>query len=41
MKMELTLTAPLAGVVERLLCAVGDGVEADAVLVDIRPDEVA
>jgi 3-methylcrotonyl-CoA carboxylase alpha subunit len=41
MKMELTLTAPLAGVVERLLCAVGDSVEADAVLVDIRPDEVA
>ncbi len=39
MKMELTLSAPAAGVVERVLCAVGDSVEADAVLVDIQPDE--
>jgi acetyl/propionyl-CoA carboxylase alpha subunit len=39
MKMELTLTAPVAGVVERVLCAAGDSVDADAVLVDIRPDE--
>jgi 3-methylcrotonyl-CoA carboxylase alpha subunit len=38
MKMELTLAAPVAGVVERVLCAEGDSVEADAVLVDIRPD---
>jgi len=41
MKMELTLAAPVAGVVERVLCAVGDSVEADATLVDIRPDERA
>ena len=41
MKMELTLAAPVAGVVERVLCAVGDSVEADATLVDIRPDETA
>ena len=39
MKMELTLAAPVAGTVERVLCAVGDSVEADAVLVDIRPEE--
>jgi 3-methylcrotonyl-CoA carboxylase alpha subunit len=38
MKMELTLTAPVAGVVEQLLCAEGDNVDADAVLVDIRPE---
>jgi 3-methylcrotonyl-CoA carboxylase alpha subunit len=38
MKMELTLAAPVAGIVERVLCAEGDSVEADAVLVDIRPD---
>jgi 3-methylcrotonyl-CoA carboxylase alpha subunit len=38
MKMELTISAPAAGVVERLLCAAGDSVEADTVLVDIRPD---
>jgi 3-methylcrotonyl-CoA carboxylase alpha subunit len=38
MKMELTLTAPVAGTVERVLCKEGDSVEADAVLVDIRPD---
>jgi len=40
MKMELTLAAPLAGTVERVLCAEGDSVDAEAVLVDIRPDEV-
>jgi 3-methylcrotonyl-CoA carboxylase alpha subunit len=38
MKMELTLAAPLAGIVERVLCAEGEAVEAEAVLVDIRPD---
>ena len=38
MKMELTLAAPVAGTVERVLCKEGDSVEADAVLVDIRPD---
>jgi 3-methylcrotonyl-CoA carboxylase alpha subunit len=41
MKMELTLAAPQAGIVERILCAVGDSVEADATLVELRPDEVA
>jgi 3-methylcrotonyl-CoA carboxylase alpha subunit len=41
MKMEVTLSAPVAGVVERVLCATGDTVEADAVLVDIRPDETS
>ncbi|HRP86654.1 MAG TPA: biotin carboxylase N-terminal domain-containing protein, partial [Gammaproteobacteria bacterium] len=39
MKMELTLAAPVAGRVERVLCSEGDSVEADAVLVDILPDE--
>jgi len=39
MKMELTLSAPVAGVVERVLCAEGDSVDAEAVLVDIRPAE--
>jgi 3-methylcrotonyl-CoA carboxylase alpha subunit len=39
MKMELTLSAPVAGVVERVLCQEGDSVEAETVLVDIRPDE--
>ena len=39
MKMELTLTAPAAGIVERVLCAEGDSVAAEVVLVDIRPDE--
>jgi 3-methylcrotonyl-CoA carboxylase alpha subunit len=38
MKMELTLAAPVAGIVERVLCAEGDNVDAEAVLVDIRPD---
>ena len=41
MKMELTLAAPVTGVVERVHCAVGDSVEADATLVDIQPDETA
>jgi 3-methylcrotonyl-CoA carboxylase alpha subunit len=41
MKMELTLAAPQAGIVERILCAVGDSVEADATLVELRPDEEA
>ena len=41
MKMELTLAAPVAGRVERVLCAVGDSVDADAVLVDIQPDEAS
>jgi 3-methylcrotonyl-CoA carboxylase alpha subunit len=39
MKMELTLAAPAAGTVERIHFAEGDSVEAEAVLVDIRPDE--
>ena len=39
MKMELTLTAPVAGTVERVLCAAGESVEAETVLVDIRPEE--
>jgi len=39
MKMELTLAAPVAGRVERVLCSEGDSVEADAVLVDILPEE--
>ena len=39
MKMELTLSAPVAGIVARVLCAAGDSVEAEAVLVDIRPEE--
>jgi 3-methylcrotonyl-CoA carboxylase alpha subunit len=38
MKMELTLAAPVAGTVERVLCSEGDSVEADTVLVDIRPE---
>ena len=41
MKMELTLAAPVAGTVERVLCADGDSVEAETVLVDIRPDTEA
>jgi 3-methylcrotonyl-CoA carboxylase alpha subunit len=39
MKMELTLAAPVAGIVERVLCAEGDSVDAEAILVDIRPDK--
>jgi 3-methylcrotonyl-CoA carboxylase alpha subunit len=39
MKMELTLAAPVAGVVERVHCEPGQSVEAEAVLVDIRPDD--
>jgi biotin carboxyl carrier protein len=38
MKMELTLSAPVAGIIERLLCAEGDSVDAEAVLVELRPD---
>jgi 3-methylcrotonyl-CoA carboxylase alpha subunit len=38
MKMELTLTAPTAGIVERIHCAAGDSVDADTVLVDIHPE---
>jgi 3-methylcrotonyl-CoA carboxylase alpha subunit len=38
MKMELTLAAPVAGTVERVLCGKGDSVDADTVLVDIRPE---
>ena len=38
MKMELTLAAPVAGTVERVLCGEGDSVDADTVLVDIRPE---
>jgi 3-methylcrotonyl-CoA carboxylase alpha subunit len=40
MKMELTLAAPVGGRVERVLCNEGDSVEADAVLIDIQPDQV-
>ena len=39
MKMEFTLAAPVAGVVERVHCEPGQSVEADAVLVDIRSDD--
>ncbi|HUG98632.1 MAG TPA: acetyl/propionyl/methylcrotonyl-CoA carboxylase subunit alpha [Gammaproteobacteria bacterium] len=39
MKMELTIVAPVAGVVARVLCAAGDSVDADAVLVDLQPEE--
>jgi 3-methylcrotonyl-CoA carboxylase alpha subunit len=37
MKMEYTLTAPMAGIVSRVLYAVGDSVEAETPLVDIDP----
>jgi 3-methylcrotonyl-CoA carboxylase alpha subunit len=37
MKMELTLRAPRAGVVDELRCAVGDFVQADQLLMRLRP----
>jgi biotin carboxyl carrier protein len=37
MKMEYTLTAPMAGIVSRVLYAIGDSVEAETPLVDIDP----
>ena len=37
MKMEYTLTAPMAGIASRVLYAVGDSVEAETPLVDIDP----
>jgi 3-methylcrotonyl-CoA carboxylase alpha subunit len=39
MKMEYTLTSPVAGMVARLRHGVGDQVDADATLVDIEPAE--
>jgi biotin carboxyl carrier protein len=41
MKMEYTLQARTAGVVERLHCAVGDMVDAEVPLVDIKPEAAA
>jgi 3-methylcrotonyl-CoA carboxylase alpha subunit len=41
MKMEHRLTAPRAGVVQELLCAVGAQVEDGAVLLRLAPEEDA
>jgi 3-methylcrotonyl-CoA carboxylase alpha subunit len=38
MKMEFTLRAQAAGVIERVLCSPGQSVDAESVLVDLRPD---
>jgi len=38
MKMEIQLTAPRDGVVERLLCSVGDAVDDGSVLIELKSD---
>jgi len=38
MKMEVTVKAGIAGTIEKLLYGEGDMVEAEASLVDIRPE---
>ena len=39
MKMELRLTAPCDGVVEKLACAEGDMIERHSVVAEVRPDQ--